>query len=145
MKIKIYYMKFISSTGGAENFFANVSIGDAQGMYYLSSSGLECKVKNKHTIDAKNYVTSESYVNAKIITNWKRNQNFNNFATLLSENSTNSLKVKRRTKQSSKILIDLLYISFLDIQILKAVNHKPDQVNGTLWNSKTMCFRSDYE
>ena len=48
-------MKFISSTGGAEHFFANVSIGDAQGMYYLSSSGLECKVKNKHTIDAKYY------------------------------------------------------------------------------------------
>ena len=38
-------MKFISSTGGAENFFANVSIGYAQGMYYLSSSGLECKVE----------------------------------------------------------------------------------------------------
>ena len=53
-------MKFISSTGGAENFFANVSTGDAQGMYYLSSSGLKCKVKNKHTIDAKNYVTSET-------------------------------------------------------------------------------------
>ena len=65
-------MKFFSSTGGAENFFANVSIGYAQGMYYLSSSGLECKVKNKYTIDAKNYVTSELYVNAKIITNWKR-------------------------------------------------------------------------
>ena len=65
-------MKFISSTGGAENFFANVSIGDAQGMYCLSSSGLECKVKNKHMMDAKNYVTRESYVNAKIITNWKR-------------------------------------------------------------------------
>ena len=46
-------MKFISSTGGAEHFFANVSTGDAQGMYYLSLSGLECKVKNKHTIDAK--------------------------------------------------------------------------------------------
>ena len=28
-------MKFISSTGGAENFFANVSTGYAQGMYYL--------------------------------------------------------------------------------------------------------------
>ena len=26
-------MKFISSTGGAENFFANVSIGYAQGRY----------------------------------------------------------------------------------------------------------------
>ena len=66
-------MKFISSTGGAENFFANVSIGYTQGMYYLSSSGLECKVeKQAYTIDAKNYVTSESYVNAKIITNWKR-------------------------------------------------------------------------
>ena len=65
-------MKFISSTGGAENFFANVSIGYAQGMYYLSSSGLECKVEKQATIDAKNYVTSESYVNAKIITNWKR-------------------------------------------------------------------------
>ena len=37
-------MKFISSSGGAENFFANVSIGYAQGMYYLSSSGLACKV-----------------------------------------------------------------------------------------------------
>ena len=61
-------MKFISSTGGAENFFANVSIGYAQGMYYLSSSGLECKVEKQATIDAKNYVTSESYVNAKIIT-----------------------------------------------------------------------------
>ena len=65
-------MKFISSAGGAENFFVTVSVGDAQCMYYLSSSGLECKVKNKHTIDAKNYVTSESYVDAKIITNWKR-------------------------------------------------------------------------
>ena len=49
-------MKFISSTGGAENFFANVSIGYAQGMYYLSSSGLECKVEKQATIDAKNYV-----------------------------------------------------------------------------------------
>ena len=38
----------------------------------LSSSGLECKVEKQATIDAKNYVTSESYVNAKIITNWKR-------------------------------------------------------------------------
>ena len=65
-------MKFISSTGGAENFFAYVSIGYAQGMYYLSSSGLECKVEKQATIDAKIYVTSESYVNAKIITNWKR-------------------------------------------------------------------------
>ena len=45
-------MKFISSTGGAENFFANVSIGYAQGMYYLSSSGLECKVEKQATIDA---------------------------------------------------------------------------------------------
>ena len=43
-------MKFISSTGGAENFFANVSIGYAQGMYYLSSSGLECKVEKQATI-----------------------------------------------------------------------------------------------
>ena len=65
-------MKFISSTGGAENFFANVSIGYAQSMYYLSSSGLECKVEKQATIVAKIYVTSESYVNAKIITNWKR-------------------------------------------------------------------------
>ena len=40
-------MKFISSTGGAENLFANVSIGYAQGMYYLSSSGLECKVEKQ--------------------------------------------------------------------------------------------------
>ena len=48
-------MKFISSTGGAENFFANVSIGYAQGMYYLSSSGLECKVEKQATIDAKNF------------------------------------------------------------------------------------------
>ena len=65
-------MKFISSTGGAENFFANVSIGYAQGMYYLSSSGLECKLEKSAYDDAKNYVTSESYVYAKIITNWKR-------------------------------------------------------------------------
>ena len=43
----------ISSTGGAQNFFANVSIGYSHGMYYVFSSGLECKVKNKHTIDAK--------------------------------------------------------------------------------------------
>ena len=48
-------MKFISSTGGTENFFANVSIGYAQGMYYLSSSGLECKVEKQATIDAKNF------------------------------------------------------------------------------------------
>ena len=47
-------------------------MGYAQGMYYLSSSGLEYKVKNKLSIDAKNYVTSESHVNAKITTNWKR-------------------------------------------------------------------------
>ena len=40
-------MKFISSTGGAENFFANVSIGYAQGMYYLSSSELDCKVEKQ--------------------------------------------------------------------------------------------------
>ena len=38
-------MKFISSTGGVENFFANVSKGYAQGMYYLSSSELECIVE----------------------------------------------------------------------------------------------------
>ena len=38
-------------------------------MYYLSSSGLECKVEKQATINAKNYVTSESYVNAKILTN----------------------------------------------------------------------------
>ena len=36
------------------------------------SSWLECKVEKQATIDAKNYVTSQSYVNAKIITNWKR-------------------------------------------------------------------------
>ena len=65
-------MKFISSTGGAENFFANVSIGYAQGMYYLSSSGLECKVEKQAYDRCENHVTSESYVNAKIITNWKR-------------------------------------------------------------------------
>ena len=29
----------------------------AQGMYYLPSSGLECRVENKHTIDAK--ITSQ--------------------------------------------------------------------------------------
>ena len=52
-KSKLYQIKFISSTSGAEIFYANVSIGYAQGMYYLSSSGLECKVKNKRTIDAK--------------------------------------------------------------------------------------------
>ena len=40
-------MKFISSTGGAENFFANVSIGYTQGTYYLSSSGLNRKVKKQ--------------------------------------------------------------------------------------------------
>ena len=51
-------MKFISSTGGAENFYANVSIGYAQSMYYLSSSELECKVEKQATIDAKNYVTT---------------------------------------------------------------------------------------
>ena len=33
--------------------FANVSIVHAHGMYYLSSSGLKCKVKNKRMIDAK--------------------------------------------------------------------------------------------
>ena len=31
-------MKFISSTGEAENFLANLSLGYAQGMYYLYSS-----------------------------------------------------------------------------------------------------------
>ena len=39
-------MKFISPTGGAEDFLANVSIRHAHGIYYLSSSGLECKVKH---------------------------------------------------------------------------------------------------
>ena len=34
---------------------------------------------------------------------------------LLSENSTNALKVETRTKQSCKILNDILYLSFLDI------------------------------
>ena len=43
------YIKFISSTDGAENVFANVSIGYAHCMYYLSSSGLKCKVENKGT------------------------------------------------------------------------------------------------
>ena len=61
-------MKFISSTGGAENFFANVSIGYAQGMYYLSSSGLECKVEKQ----AYNRCEKLRHFNAKIITNWKR-------------------------------------------------------------------------
>ena len=51
---------------GQKTFYANVSIGYAQSMYYLSSSGLECKVEKQATIDAKNYVTSESYVNAKM-------------------------------------------------------------------------------
>ena len=41
-------------------------------MYYPSSSGLESKVKNKRTIDAKITSQVESYVDAKIITNWKR-------------------------------------------------------------------------
>ena len=40
-------------------------------MYYLSLSGLECKVKNKRTIDAKITCQVESYVNSKIITNRK--------------------------------------------------------------------------
>ena len=62
----------MSSAGGTENFYANVSIGYAYGMYYLSSSGLECKVKNKHTIDAKITSQVESYLNTKIITNRKR-------------------------------------------------------------------------
>ena len=51
---------------------------------------------------------------------------------LLSENSTNSLKVETRTKKICKILIGILQLPFQDISILKAVNHKPDQVNGTL-------------
>ena len=38
---------------GQKTFFANVSIGYVHGMYYLSSSGLEWKVKNKHKINAK--------------------------------------------------------------------------------------------
>ena len=41
-------------------------------MHYLSSSGLECKIKNKRTIDAKITSQNESYLNAKIMTNWKR-------------------------------------------------------------------------
>ena len=57
---------------GQKTFFANVSIGYAHGMYYLSSSGLECKVKHKRTIDAKIASQNESYVNAKIIANRKR-------------------------------------------------------------------------
>ena len=32
---------------GQKTFFANVSIGYAQGMYYLSSAGLECKVEKQ--------------------------------------------------------------------------------------------------
>ena len=63
---------------------------------------------------------------------------------LPSENSTNSLKVEMKTKQNCKILIDILKKLFLHIYILKAVNHKPDQVNRTLWNSKAVYFRSDY-
>ena len=35
----INYIKFISSTGGAENVFANVSIGYTHCIYYLSLSG----------------------------------------------------------------------------------------------------------
>ena len=34
---------------------------------------------------------------------------------------------------------------YLGIYILKAVHHKPDQVNGKLWNSKAIYFRSDYQ
>ena len=36
-------------------------------MYYLSSSGLECKVKNKLTLDAKIMTQNESYVQAYVI------------------------------------------------------------------------------
>ena len=50
-------IKFISLTDGAENFFANVSIGYAHGMYHLSSSGLKCKVQTKRMIEAK--ITSQ--------------------------------------------------------------------------------------
>ena len=57
---------------GQKTFFANLSIGYAHGMHYLSSSGLECKVKNKHTIDRKITSQNESHVNEKIISNRKR-------------------------------------------------------------------------
>ena len=42
---------------GQKNFFANVSVGYAHGMYYLPSSGLEWKVRNKRTTKAK--ITSQ--------------------------------------------------------------------------------------
>ena len=41
------------------------------------------------------------------------NRNVNNCITLLSEDSTNSIKVETRTKQSCKILIDILYCRYL--------------------------------
>ena len=56
----------MSSTGGAENFFAAVSIGYAHDMYYLFSSGLEWEVKNKRTIDEKITWQNKSYTKAKI-------------------------------------------------------------------------------
>ena len=47
----------------------------AQGMHYLSSSGLECEVKNKSTIDEKITWQNELGIKAKIITNWKQKSN----------------------------------------------------------------------
>ena len=45
--------------------------------------------------------------------NFVGNRSFNNCAA--EQILTNSLKVEKITKQSSKILIDILYIPFLDI------------------------------
>ena len=52
--------------------FANVSIGYAQGMCYLSSLGLKCEVKNNRTVNEKITRQNEPCNGAKIDSNWKR-------------------------------------------------------------------------
>ena len=64
-------MKFISSTDGAESFCQQF---DRLCLLHvlLSLLGLECKVKNKRTVEPKITTQNKSYISTKIITNWKR-------------------------------------------------------------------------
>ena len=64
-------MKLISSTDRAENFCRQF---DRLCLLHvlLSLLGLECKVKNKRTIEPKITTQNKSYISTKNVTNWKR-------------------------------------------------------------------------
>ena len=79
--------------------------------------GIVCQISGQDNVSANpKIILAKGYCrNICFNEGFVCNLNFDIFAALLRENSTNSLKVEMRAKRSSKILIVILYITFLYI------------------------------